>query len=184
MTTSGRWIVIVLLLALSVLPALPALAQLPGDSMANARALERLSRYDGINAPWVRALFYQNTLEGEPVLCVALGIQRGPGQTLPGSLSFQRRSDEGDEIAKERLKFKFSRKAEQEHEGLMMWTSCLPAEDADAIPEDTMEITVRRMGESTETFVTDLPPAGATWGLDIWRQSGGELTTTDYREGG
>lgn len=157
-------------------------AQLPNEGPITQRALDRIYRgADAENAPAVRTLFFQ---DDEKRLCVALGIQRGPGEILPGFLGFVRRSGIDEGAKKERLKFKFPKKSREEKGGLLVWTDCLEIEAPDRVPQDAVEITVRRMRKETETFVTPLPPPGATWGLDIWRHHGGDLEPTEYREGG
>lgn len=170
------------LVALCLLTTLPLDAQLPGETPISQRALDRIYRGDEAeNAPDLRTLFYQNE---ETELCLAVGIKRGPGEILPGFLGFVRRLEVGEKTKKERLKFKFPKKSRQEKGGLLVWTDCVAVENPDRIPQSAVEITVRRMRQPTETFVTPLPPPGDTWGLDIWRHPGGELTSTEYREGG
>lgn len=170
------------LAAACLVGAIPSSAQLPGETPISQRALDRIYREGSVeNAPALRTLFYQ---DAEDRLCVALGIKRGPGEILPGLLGFVRRGEVDGGMEKEQLKFKFPKKSRQEKGGLLVWTDCVVVEDAGRIPQDEVEITVRRMRQPTETFVTLLPPAGATWGLDIWRHPGGELQSTDYREGG
>lgn len=158
-------------------------AQVPGETPISQRALDRIYRdADAENAPALRTLFFQDE---EDRLCVALGVKRGPAQILPGFLGFVRRNAADEKTKNQRLKFKFPKKTREEKGALLIWTDCLEVEDPARIPQDAMEITVRRVrAEKTETFVTPLPPPGATWGLDIWRHHGGELEATEYREGG
>jgi hypothetical protein len=171
-------------LVLTLCFATAAFAQLPGQSVTSQRNLDRVLRSGSASAPAVRTLFYQDVVEGEEQLCTLLGIRRGPNQLMPGFLSFVRQREVDGKRKDERLKFKFPKKALREEGELMLWVACLPVEDRESLSEDKMAVTIRRPRLSTEVFVTDLPPAGNTWGLDIWRQSGGELNATDNRSDG
>jgi hypothetical protein len=155
-----------------------AAAQLPDETPITQRHLDRLYR-SGENAPAVRTVFFQDE---EQHLCVALGIQRGPGEVLPGFLVFTRRRPVEGKLEKERLKFEFDKKAQREEGELLLWSSCLAVAAPERIPAEEVEITVRRARQPPQTFVTALPPPGSAWGLDLWRHAGGELTSTPHRE--
>lgn len=172
-------ILAILLLTLAFTPAVTA--QLPGESTISQRNLDRVLRGGATNAPALRTLFYQDTVEGEEQLCTLLGIRRGPKQLMPGFLGFVRQRQVDGKKKDERLKFKFPKKPLREDGDLLIWVACLPVEDLDRVAEDNMAITVRRPRLPSEVFVSSLPTPGNTLGLDIWRQSGGDLSSTEHR---
>jgi hypothetical protein len=163
--------------ALLIVLPLAALAQAPpppGPSPVGARVLGRLHEA-GADVPPLRLLFYQ---EDSGEACVGLGIKEGPTPLRPGFLVFQARS-EGGKGKPQRLKFEFDKDRVKTEEGLRMWTSCLPEEEADVGPGDEIQITVRRPRRETQAFVVKFPPPGMSNGIDLWQEHDGRLKSFD-----